>query len=144
MGNVLQPPLLLIAAFAAAVVSGCGGMGAQTAETFSEIAEDERIYFSGTEPFWNGSVRDGTAIWKTPDNAEGARFSVTRFAGNNGLSITGTMEEQAFDLMMTPGTCNDGMSDRTYPFFATVRLGDRLLSGCGWTDRHRFIGPQTP
>ncbi|MES2700146.1 MAG: hypothetical protein V4647_11105, partial [Pseudomonadota bacterium] len=67
-------------------------------------------------------------------------IAVARFAGRGGLSFTGTLQGAQFDLAITPASCSDGMSDRTYPFAVTVQLGDQQLSGCGWTDRQGYTG----
>jgi uncharacterized membrane protein len=47
-------------------------------------------------------------------------------------------------MMVTPLECSDGMSDRIYPFTVTLKIGDDLRSGCGWTERQRFTGPEAP
>lgn len=121
--------------------AGCEAAGPEVAPTFSGIAVDERIYFTGTEPFWSGEVANGEALYRTPENVEGERFAVSRFAGNNGVSFTGTLGGEAFDLMVTPGSCSDGMSDRSYPYAVTLNRGGQPLEGCGWTDRKHFSGP---
>jgi len=36
------------------------------------------------------------------------------------------------------------MSDRTYPFTATLKIGDDTRNGCAWTEREPFSGPQHP
>jgi uncharacterized membrane protein len=33
-------------------------------------------------------------------------------------------------LMLAATECSDGMSDRTYPLSAIVRIGDETLTGC--------------
>ena len=69
---------------------------------------------------------------------------MTRFAGNNGLAISGDPGTAAFDLSVTPGACSDGMSDRTYPFTATLLIGNEQRQGCAWTDSQPFTGPERP
>lgn len=110
------------------------------AQPFSAIAEDEVIHFTGTEPFWGGEVTGGELTWSTPEIIDGETIAVARFAGRGGLSFTGTLQGAQFDMAMTPASCSDGMSDRTYPFAVTVQLGDQQLSGCGWTDRQGYTG----
>lgn len=128
----------------ALLLAGCQAAGPQRAETFSAIAPGDTIHLIGTEPFWSGEIAHGEALWKTPETMAGTRFAVERFAGNNGVSFTGRMGAERFDLMVTPGQCSDGMSDRSYPYMAAVKLGDRQLSGCAWTDRQMFTGPAVP
>lgn len=111
---------------------------------FSGIAQEEVLRFSGTEPFWGGEASGGTLVWTTPDNSEGTDIAVERFAGRGGLSFSGELDGKSFDMMVTPGSCSDGMSDRTYPFVVTVRIAKETLNGCGWTDRQGWSGPEAP
>ena len=107
---------------------------AEDTQPFSAISEEALVRFVGTEPFWGGTVEDRTLTWSTVDDPEGERITVTRFAGRGGLTFSGTIDGEAFDLALTPAQCSDGMSDRTYPFAATVQLGAQQLSGCGWRE----------
>ena len=111
---------------------------------FDAIAPAETVYMTGTEPFWGGEISADEANYTTPENQDGTRFAVSRFAGNNGMGVTGEIEGRSFDLTVTPGACSDGMSDRTYPYTATLRLGDDTRFGCAWTERQPFDGPQNP
>ena len=47
-------------------------------------------------------------------------------------------------MTVTPLSCSDGMSDRTYPFTVTLEIGEETRNGCGWTDRQPFEGPANP
>lgn len=109
-------------------------------QPFAGIAEDEAIRFTGTEPFWGGDITGTQLTWTTPENIAGQTAPVTRFAGRGGLGFSGQLDGQPIDLMVTPASCSDGMSDRTYPFVVTVTLGDSQLEGCGWTDRQLYTG----
>lgn len=121
---------------APAAVPGDG----EDSQPFHAIAADDVVRFTGTEPFWGGEV-NGTALrWSTPENIDGETITVTRFAGRGGLSFTGALQGEQLDMAVTPATCSDGMSDRTYPYAVTVQLGTRQLSGCGWTDRQGYTG----
>ena len=120
--------------FLAGCQSGEGAPGSGPTHAFDAITPDETVYFTGTEPFWNGAIAQGSARYSTPENQDGVRFSVQRFAGNNGVSFTGTMNGESFDLMVTPGECSDGMSDRKYPYTATLRIADEQRNGCAWTN----------
>jgi uncharacterized membrane protein len=129
--------------WALALLAGChsgeqateAGLPGDTEDTtpYSGIAEDAVIRFTGTEPFWGGSVTGDRLTWSTPE-IEGEQIAVTRFAGRGGLTFSGTLAGQQFDMALTPGECSDGMSDRTYPFNATVKLGAEQLSGCAWRE----------
>ena len=47
-------------------------------------------------------------------------------------------------MTVTPGACSDGMSDRTYPYTVTLKIGDDTREGCAWTDAQPFEGPEAP
>lgn len=128
-------------------LAGCTSAGddrAETAEAYEGIGPDETITLSGTEPFWSMSIEREALTYTTPENLDGVTTDVTRFAGNNGLGISGDLEGQSLQIAITPGTCSDGMSDRDYPFTATVKLGDATLFGCGYTDSRPYTGEETP
>ncbi len=113
-------------------------------KTFDAVAPDEIVTLTGTEPFWNARIASGSATWTTPDNPDGTAFPVSRFAGNNGLGFSGTLDGKPFTATLTPGECSDGMSDRRYPFVATIALGGETLQGCGYTTMQPFTGPEAP
>lgn len=112
--------------------------------SFDAIGPSDTIRLVGTEPFWGGSVANGRLTYSTPENQAGETITVKRFAGNSGLGFSGTRQGQPLDLTVTEGSCSDGMSDRTYPYTATLRLGAEQRNGCAWTDRHKFSGPENP
>ncbi|MBH5321887.1 COG3650 family protein [Aurantiacibacter sediminis] len=116
---------------------------AENTEPYSEIAEDQVINLIGTEPFW-GAIIDGDDMnFSTLENPEGETIAVTRFAGRGGLSFSGEREGASVDVAVTPGECSDGMSDHTYPFTATVEIGEDQLQGCAWREGVDDIGPET-
>ena len=111
---------------------------------FSAIGPGETIEFTGTEPFWGGEVEGDMLRYSTPENIDGQRIEVTRFAGRGGLSLSGSLNGARFDMTITEAECGDGMSDRTYPFVATLRLGEEIRNGCAWTQARPFDGPRNP
>lgn len=148
---MLRPAILAAAALVlplAACQPGPEGPNGTTRDTpgeaFSAIGPEETVRFTGTEPFWGGQVSGGTLTYSTPENVEGTMISVERFAGNNGLGYSGTLAGRTFDMTVTPGECSDGMSDRTYPFTVTLRIGEEQRSGCAWTEKTPFTGPKHP
>lgn len=133
-------PLVMLAACQA----GGGTPGSGPTEAFSGIGPAETVQFTGTEPFWGGEVKGGAVLYTTPEDMAGQRFTVKSFSGNNGISYSGTMQGQSFDMMVTPGECSDGMSDRTYPFTVTLMIGTEQRRGCAWTEAQPFSGPAQP
>ncbi|XUU60894.1 COG3650 family protein [Erythrobacter sp. HA6-11] len=113
-------------------------------ESYDGIADDEVITLVGTEPFWSMEIKQGTLLYTTPENLEGEVATVSRFEGNNGLGMAGELLEQPLAIAITPGECSDAMSDRTYPFTATVTVGGEQLNGCGYTDQQPFTGDEAP
>ena len=115
---------------------------AEDTAPYSGIAAGETIRFTGTEPFWSGDVSGQALTYSTPDNIPGSTIPVERFAGRNGLSLSGELAGSAFDMAITPGECSDGMSERTYPFTVTLQVGGEQRRGCAWTDSRPFSGPE--
>jgi uncharacterized membrane protein len=140
----LAPPLLLLAA--------CGGQSSSAdlpgdsndSAPFAEIGPRETVRFTGNEPFWGGQVSGTALTYATPDTPDGTDIAVSRFAGRGGLSWTGMFEGSRFALAVTPGDCSDGMSDRTYPFVATLQVAGERRQGCAWTERRPFTGTAKP
>lgn len=125
------------AAMAATLLAACNqgenaNVPGDTADgsAYSGIPDNAVIALNGTEPFWGGTVARGSFNYTTPENIEGTPIAVTRFAGRGGLSFSGELDGQQVDLAITPGDCSDGMSDRTYPYNATLQIGSEQRYGC--------------
>lgn len=134
---------------AAVMLAACspqepGTIATEQAAAYDGIAPDEAITLTGTEPFWGITIANNVATYTTPENPSGSVFEVARFAGNNGLGFSGKLDGADVAITVTPGACSDQMSDRTYPFTATVKLGKANLAGCGYTDRQGFTGAAAP
>ena len=142
----MQPRLLMLAVLALAAActpAQTDGIDPE-GKPFDAVAPQEAVTMLGTEPFWNLAVKGEEAVWTTPDTPGGTRFAVRRFAGNGGLGFSGELGGKPFTATLTPGQCSDGMSDRSFPFVATIALGGETLKGCGYTDSQRFTGPEAP
>lgn len=113
-------------------------------QAFDAVAPDETITLVGTEPFWRLEANGAQGVWTTPGNHSGTPFAVTRFAGNGGLGLSGTLDGKGLTATLTPGNCSDGMSDRVFPFVATIALDGETLEGCGYTTSQPFTGPAAP
>ena len=135
-----------------AAIGGCGGEAAPDASDaapgdtgdrrpFVEIGDGETVNFTGTEPFWGGKVQGFTLTYTTPESIEGTAIEVERFAGRGGVSYSGELAGSRFDMTITAGRCSDGMSDRTYPYTATLQVGGEQRNGCAWTDDNPRSAP---
>lgn len=116
--------------------------GSDDHKPWNGIRADETISLSGTEPFWNGEVAGRQFRYTTPEKPEGETVAVDRFAGRGGVSFSGTLDGAAVTLAVSPGQCSDGMSERSYPFTAILRIGDGIRQGCAWTKKSPFSGGQ--
>lgn len=132
------------------ILGGCQGaedkqtVPGTAAQGYEGIGAEETIHFTGTEPFWGGTIRGTSLTYTTPDNQEGLMFEVARFKGQGGLGFSGNLDGRMFDLLITEGRCSDGMSDRTYPLVATLKLDGEVREGCAYSDRRPFEGPEKP
>lgn len=143
------PPIAALALSAGLLLSACqtqdtSGAPGTDADGFNGIAKGDTIHFTGTEPFWGGDVRGSNLTYSTPENQEGTTITVKRFHGQGGLGLSGELAGASFDMTVTPGTCSDGMSDRSYPYTVTLKIGSETRLGCAWTDAQPFEGPQQP
>ena len=135
MRSISLVPLLLLAA----CNHGGGGSDATGANgtrpgNYAGLGARETLRFTGTEPFWGGSVTGTALTYTTPENPQGTAIAVRRFSGNNGLSFTGALGGAPFDMAVAEAACSDGMSDRTYRFTVTLRIADEVRRGCGWIE----------
>lgn len=89
----------------------------------------EQIRLLGTEPFWAITVDDTDVLLERPDAAP-------RHFTPSGFHVIGNRAElrsTTLSIVLTPGPCSDGMSDRQYPLTAEVRLDTDVLKGCAIT-----------
>ena len=81
----------------------------------------------GTEPFWGVSIDTEAVVYSGVDQAE-------RRGANDGVVVQGTTatwsvrpaQGQPFTVTLMATECSDGMSDRTYPLTAIVKVGEEV------------------
>lgn len=108
------------------------------------IAENEMLHFIGTEPFWGGEVNGARLTYSTPDNQAGTTIMVARSMAPGSVAFSGTLDGKPFALSIATPQCSDGMSDRRYPFTATLEVGGEVRHGCAWSDTQPAVGPDKP
>jgi uncharacterized membrane protein len=108
------------------------------------VAESDTLHFTGTEPFWGGEVSGTSLTYSTPDNQQGTTIAVTRSATPDSVAFNGKLDGMPFALGVARGECSDGMSNRSYPFTATLEIGGELRQGCAWSQSHPFTPPDRP
>ena len=89
------------------------------------------IQANGTEPFWAIEVLPGQLRFSSPDQPSGVTFAAT---SGDGLHFAGRMNGTPVTLVLAPGLCSDGMSDRRYPYSASATIGAQSLHGCARAD----------
>ena len=144
MRLLLTLPLLLLAACGHDGASDPIGANGKRAQNYAGVGAGDTLRFTGTEPFWGGSVTGTALTYTTPEKPAGTAIAVTRFAGNNGLAFSGTLDGAVFDMAVTEAPCSDGMSDRSYPLTVSLQIGAEKRSGCAWTDKRTFTEPKRP
>ena len=135
----------LTTAAAAALLASCGSGGNETAEPTPSAAvttpEPDPVAMSflpaairafGTEPFWSADISKDKLTYTTPENLEGGGVTspVVRADGAESVMFTATINGQVLQILVTPGSCSDGMSDNTYPWTVERTLGEDTVSGC--------------
>jgi len=99
-----------------------------------------RYRFTGTEPFWGGTIDGSTILYQTPDDQAGKTITATVSLEGASTRFSGTLDGQPFILKLTPGTCSDGMSDTVYPLHAVLAVHGEPRQGCA----NPVVGPGKP
>ena len=132
---------LLILAASALILSACSQGGeapeapaapAEPAPVLSGVDLSQPVRLLGTEPFWGIELTGSELVYSGVDRPEQRapqpkaliQGTVTTFQTRSASGTT-------FDVTLTATECSDGMSDRTYPLTAMVKVGDETLMGCG-------------
>ncbi|WEK45694.1 MAG: hypothetical protein P0Y56_11715 [Candidatus Andeanibacterium colombiense] len=104
------------------------------------------FHASGTEPFWSVTVAKGQLTYITPETqqAGGVTVPVVRANGAANALLTASIDGQPLQLLITPGPCSDGMSDKTYPWTVDRTLGDASADGCAEPPIRESESPEAP
>jgi uncharacterized membrane protein len=85
----------------------------------------------GTEPFWSVELTGTEMVYTTPEPPEQRAPQPNPVVqGTTATWEAETADGTALSVILIATECSDGMSDRTYPLTAMVKLGDRDLTGC--------------
>lgn len=87
---------------------------------------------NGTEPFWAMKIRRDAMSLERPERSPvmapnpGARIE----AGEAVWHTSAVGDGGALRVTLKPGNCSNGMSDKEFPYQATVEFGGERLMGC--------------
>lgn len=85
----------------------------------------------GTEPFWSVELTGTEMVYTTPESPEQkAPQPHPVVQGTTATYEAATADGTEIKVTLVTTECSDGMSDRTYPLTAMVKIGDRDLTGC--------------
>jgi putative lipoprotein len=128
-------------------LDGWGTTDAQARPQFDRI---ERIYTEGpgcdekdlglslfrargNEPFWAVDVGPTGVKLERPDQPElVVEYQPLEQLPDGGRKFAADTAEGRFELVLTPGTCKDGMSDTVYGWNASLKLGTNEMKGCAF------------
>ena len=85
----------------------------------------------GTEPFWSVDLTGTEMVYTTPEPPElRAPRPEPVIQGTTATWEAETADGTTLKVTLIATECSDGMSDRTYPLTALVKVGDLDLTGC--------------
>ncbi len=132
--------LIALAAVSALALSACSPESGDPSEptvppeptpVLAGVDLTKPVRVLGTEPFWAIELNGTQLVYSGPDRPE-QRAPQPRplVQGTVATYDATTASGTAISIMLAATECSDGMSDRTYPLTARVKVGDEELSGC--------------
>jgi uncharacterized membrane protein len=95
-----------------------------------EVGSDILIKALGTEPFWAVNVMLGRLTYSTPESPGWTAITTQLTEDDDRLRYNGKLDGKDFILIISKGTCSDGMSDTVYPLTARLTIGTETRQGC--------------
>lgn len=136
-------PALLVSALVAPAMLGLAACDRETASApppapapepshvLGGVDLDQPVKALGNEPFWNVQLDGKTMIYGGLDRPEQrAPQSAPHIQGTTATFTGETSAGKALEVTLIATECSDGMSDRTYPLVARVKVADETLTGC--------------
>ena len=97
----------------------------------------------GTEPFWGATITADAITLSGADRPHVRLAAGERLVTGAGVRWrTQSANGDPVEVTLVRETCSDGMSDRVYPFRATVVLGQETLRGCAITEAEFLRQPR--
>lgn len=99
----------------------------------------------GNEPFWSVTMDGRTMTYGGPDRPEQrAAQPSPKIQGTTATFAGETAKGNALEVTLIATECSDGMSDRTYPLVARVKVADETLTGCAAASDSFTTAPTAP
>lgn len=89
----------------------------------------------GTEPFWNVKINRTGIVYSSPEVRE-RKYAYTAPLKAQGrpadmVRVYQLRGQQSGTLILKKvSSCSDGMSDKVYPYSATLMFGNQVFDGC--------------
>lgn len=103
---------------------------ATTTATLAGVDLAQPVSALGTEPFWGVQITPTTISYTSPDGPPLSGANPGPVVQGTTAAYTTTVGHRLLEVTLIATECSDGMSDRTYPLTAIVKLGDTRLNGC--------------
>jgi uncharacterized membrane protein len=127
------------AAMALILAAACSSETAETAPAAKAAAPapvlagvdlTQSVRALGTEPFWSVELNGREMVYSGVDHPERRAPQPRAVIQGTIAAFEGDTAEGPLEIILTATECSDGMSDRTYPLTAIVRVGEESLTGC--------------
>lgn len=110
-----------------------------TARPLQEAQEElDTLYLiTGTEPFWSLTVARPRSVYTSADgdtlvfDFKEARTAIARQEEYLQVFELGNAQQLVLRKTSSNCPCSDGMSNKAYPYQATLMLAEKILEGCG-------------
>lgn len=131
--------LIALAALPLILAAGCSPETAETAPTAEAAAPapvlagvdlTQPVRALGTEPFWSVELNGREMVYSGVDRPERRAAQPRAVIQGTMAAFEGSTDEGPLEVTVTATECSDGMSDRTYPLTAIVKVGEETLTGC--------------
>lgn len=127
---ILIAPLALLACSREPAETPEAAEPAAPAAVLAGVDLTEPVRALGTEPFWSVEMTGSEMIYTGVDRPERRAAQPSPVVQGTMAAFEAATPEGPLSVTLTATECSDGMSDRTYPLTAIVKVGEETLTGC--------------